>query len=80
MRRKRQRICREDKFAGPSGQYRPVEIGNEPVIRSRILTYLTCRFAFAIIFPAWVLFSVNACTVKHHAIPPGKIPKVDTVT
>ena len=50
------------------------------MIPSRILAYLTCRVAFAIIFPAWVLFAVNACTVKHHAIPPGKIPKIDTVT
>jgi predicted Zn-dependent protease len=26
-----------------------------------------------------VLFSVNACTVKHRTIPPGKIPKIDTL-
>ena len=49
------------------------------MIPSRILTYLTCRFAFAVIFPALVLFSVSACTVKHRAIPPGTIPKIDVV-
>ena len=54
-------------------------IGNELVIPSRILTYLTYRFAFAIFFPAFVFFSVNACTVKHYNIPTGKIPKIDTL-
>jgi len=49
------------------------------VIPSRILNYLTGRFAFAVILPAFVLFSANACTVKHRTIPPGKIPKIDTV-
>lgn len=49
------------------------------MIPSRILTYLTYRFASAVIFPAFVLFSVNACTVKHRTIPPGKIPKIDTL-
>ena len=49
------------------------------MIPSRILTYLTCRFAFALIFPAFVLFSINACTLKHPAIPTGKIPKIDTL-
>ncbi len=56
-----------------------MKIGNELVIPSRILTYLTCRFAFALIFPAFVLFSINACTVKHPAIPTGNIPKIDTL-
>jgi predicted Zn-dependent protease len=56
-----------------------VKIGNEPVIPSRILTYLACRFAFALIFPAFVLFSINACTLKHPAIPTGKIPKIETL-
>ena len=49
------------------------------MIPSRILTYLTCRFTFALIFPAFVLFSVNACTVKHPAIPTGNIPKIDSL-
>jgi predicted Zn-dependent protease len=40
---------------------------------------MTCRFAFALIFPAFVLFSVNACTVKHPTIPTGNIPKIDTL-
>ena len=56
-----------------------MKIGNELVIPSRILTYLTCRFTFALIFPAFVLFSVNACTVKHPAIPTGNIPKIDSL-
>jgi predicted Zn-dependent protease len=54
-------------------------MGNELVIPSRILTYLTCRFAFAVIFAAFVLFSLDACTIKHRTIPPGEIPKIDTV-
>jgi predicted Zn-dependent protease len=72
-------VCKEAKFSGHSGQYQPVKIGNELVIPSRILTYLTCRFTFAVIFPAFVLFSVNACTVKHPAIPNGNIPKIDSL-
>lgn len=49
------------------------------MIPSRILTYLTYRFIFAVFFSAFVLFSVNACTVKHYNIPAGKIPKIDAL-
>ena len=76
---KRQRACKAAGFSGYSVQYQPVRIGNELVIPSRILNYLTGRFAFAAILPVLVLFSANACTVKHTAIPTGKIPKIDTL-
>jgi Zn-dependent protease with chaperone function len=76
---KRQRACKAAGFSGYSVQYQPVRIGNELVIPSRILNYLTGRFAFAAILPVLVLFSVTACTVKHPAIPTDKIPKIDTL-
>lgn len=50
------------------------------MIPARILTYTTYRFAFAVFFPAIVLFALNACTLKHRTIPAGEIPKIDALT
>ena len=49
------------------------------MIPSRILTDLKYRITFALIFWPVVLFSINACTVKHPAIPADNIPKIDTL-
>ncbi len=37
------------------------------------------RIAFAVFISAWILFSVNACTVKARIIEPGTIPKIDAL-
>lgn len=66
-------------FATLSLSWQAVKIGRTFVLPSRILAYLTPRFAFAVLILAWVLFSVNACTVKPRTIEPGTIPKIDAL-
>jgi predicted Zn-dependent protease len=66
-------------FARQSLQWQPLKIGRAFVLPSRILASLTYRFAFAVLIPAWILFSVNACTVKARTIEPGTIPKIDAL-
>ena len=46
---------------------------------SHALPQVVRRIAFAVFFSAWMLFAVNACTVKARTIEPGTIPKIDVL-
>ena len=50
------------------------------MIPPRIIAYPKCRFACAVFFPAILFLALNACTVKHVAIPAGEIPKINALT
>ena len=50
------------------------------MIPSRIIVYPKCRFVYAVFLSAILFLALNACTVKHVAIPAGQIPKLDTLT
>ena len=50
------------------------------MIPSGIITYTKYRFAYGVFLPAIVLFTLNACTVKHVTIPAGEIPKINALT
>jgi predicted Zn-dependent protease len=66
-------------FAHQNLQWQVAKIGRTFVLSSRILAYLTPRFALALLISAGVLFSGNACTVKPRIIEPGTIPKLDVL-
>ncbi len=40
---------------------------------------ITHRILFAVLIGAWLIFSINACTVKARIIEPGTIPKIDAL-
>lgn len=49
------------------------------MLHSQTLAHMTRRITFAVFISAWILFSVNACTVKTRTFEPGTIPKIDVL-
>ena len=50
------------------------------MIPSRIIAYSQYRFVYAVFLPAILFLALNACTVKHAALPAGQIPKINALT
>ena len=50
------------------------------MIPARIISDRIHRFIYGAFLPAMVLFTLNACTVKHVAIPAGDIPQINALT